>query len=129
MRRSLKILAVISLTAFAPLSATAQGVMPFNPGIRSGQVPDGYISVQSGISLSLPLKDDGNVDDQIKSAQKTLYGLASGSCASALETIADDCNISFLSTNVDMNQDVRSAKIMVRSQITMIMKLKAATAK
>jgi hypothetical protein len=119
----------MTLTAFAPLSATAQSMVQYNAGGRSGQVSEGYISVQSGISLSLPLKDDGNIDDQIKSAQKTLYKLASGSCASALETIADDCQISFLSSNVDMNQDMRSTKIMVRGQITMMVKLKAAAGK
>ncbi|MBB5572114.1 MULTISPECIES: hypothetical protein [Rhizobium] len=90
------------------------------------QIPDGYISVQSGISLSIPIAD-GNDEKQQQDAIKSFYRIAASNCAVLLDTIADDCQITGLSSNTDAtNIDGRGQKLMVRGQITMAIKLKPA---
>ncbi|WFU10105.1 hypothetical protein QA646_04350 [Rhizobium sp. CB3090] len=90
------------------------------------QAPDGYISVQSGISFSIPITD-GNDEKQQQDAIKSFYRIAASNCAVLLDTIADDCQISGLSSNTDVtNIDGRGPKLMVRGQVTMAVKLKLA---
>ncbi|HEX8047911.1 hypothetical protein [Rhizobium sp.] len=91
------------------------------------QIPDGYISVQSGISLSVPVADGDNEARQ-QDALKSFYRIATSNCAALLNTIADDCQISSLSSNTDVtNIDGRGPKLTVRGQVGMTVKLKPAT--
>ncbi|NTG48950.1 hypothetical protein G6M04_16340 [Agrobacterium rhizogenes] len=95
------------------------------------QIPDGYISVQSGISLSVPVADGDNEARQ-QDALKSFYRIATSNCAVLLDTIADDCQINNLSSNTDVtNIDGRGPKLTVRGQVGMTVKLKpvAPTAK
>ncbi|MBB4570467.1 hypothetical protein [Rhizobium leucaenae] len=88
------------------------------------QIPDGYISVQSGISLSIPITD-GSDEKQQQDAIKSFYRIAASNCAVLLDTLADDCQINGLSSNTDVtNMDGRGQKLIVRGQVTMAVKLK-----
>ncbi|AVA21055.1 hypothetical protein ACXHXG_00730 [Rhizobium sp. LEGMi198b] len=114
-------LCMLLLGAAAPASSQSLSALPLrNPR----QVPDGYISVQSGISLSVPITD-GSDEKQQQDAIKSFYRIAASNCTVLLDTIADDCQINALSSNTDVtNMDGRGPKLTVRGQITMAVKLK-----
>jgi len=116
-------LCMLLLGAAAPAFSQSLSALPLrNPR----QVPDGYISVQSGISLSVPITD-GNDEKQQQDAIKSFYRIAASNCAVLLDTIADDCQINGLSSNTDVtNIDGRGPKLVVRGQVTMAVKLKPA---
>jgi hypothetical protein len=116
---------MIMLGAAAPAFSQSLSALPLrNPR----QIPDGYISVQSGISLSIPMTD-GDDEKQQQDAIKSFYRIAGSNCTALVETIADDCQISGLSSNTDvLNLDGRGPKLVVRGQVTMAVKLKAAPA-
>jgi hypothetical protein len=115
--------ALLLLSAAAPAFSQPLSALPLrNPH----QIPDGYISVQSGISLSIPITD-GNDEKQQQDAIKSFYRIAASNCTVLLDTIADDCQINGLSSNTDVtNIDGRGLKLMVRGQVTMAVKLKPA---
>jgi hypothetical protein len=115
--------ALLLLSAAAPAFSQSLSALPLrNPH----QIPDGYISVQSGISLSIPITD-GNDEKQQQDAIKSFYRIAASNCTVLLDTIADDCQINGLSSNTDVtNIDGRGLKLMVRGQVTMAVKLKPA---
>ncbi|MBB3288353.1 MULTISPECIES: hypothetical protein [unclassified Rhizobium] len=92
------------------------------------QPPEGYISVQSGISISYPVTDGDNEEQQEK-ALKSFYKIAASSCTTLLETIADACEISAMSSNSSVNNpDNRGTRLSVSGQVTMSVKLKPAAA-
>ena len=92
------------------------------------QLADGYISVQSGISISYTVPDGDNEEQQEK-ALKSFYKIAASSCATLLETIADACEISAMSSNTSINNlDGRGLRLSVSGQVTMSVKLKPSTA-
>ncbi|UWU29193.1 hypothetical protein N2600_04275 [Rhizobium sp. WSM1274] len=75
-----------------------------------------------------PLDQSVEVDEQIQRAQKTLYGIASTNCSVVVETIAEDCKITGMTNNVDIQRgNNRDASISVRGQIDMAIKLKTST--
>lgn len=115
--------AAATFLAFAASNAFGQVALPRNPII-----PEGYVTVQTSISLSLPFDQNAQVDEQIQSAQRALYNIASKNCSVALETIADDCKITGMTNNVDMQRgNNRDAFISVRGQVNMAIKLKPST--
>jgi len=92
------------------------------------QLADGYISVQSGISISYTVPDGDNEEQQEK-ALKSFYKIAASSCATLLDTIADACEISAMSSNTSINNlDGRGLRLSVSGQVTMSVKLKPSTA-
>lgn len=92
------------------------------------QLADGYISVQSGISISYTVPDGEN-DEQQEKALKSFYKIAASSCATLLDTIADACEISAMSSNTSINNpDGRGLRLSVSGQVTMSVKLKPSTA-
>lgn len=92
------------------------------------QPPEGYISVQSGLSISYPVAD-GDSEEQEEKALKSFYKIAASSCATLLDTIADACEISALSSNTSVNNpDNRGARLSINGQVTMSVKLKPPTA-
>ncbi|MFS8044949.1 hypothetical protein [Rhizobium sp. BR 314] len=115
------LLAATTLPAFAQ---NFQNLPLRNPR----QLPDGYISVQSGISLSYSVPDGDNEEQQEK-ALKSFYKIAASSCGTLLATIADACEISAMSSNTSVNNfDGRGLKLSVNGQVTMSVKLKPSTA-
>ncbi|MDL2399851.1 hypothetical protein PY649_13165 [Rhizobium mayense] len=117
--------ALLLLGAAAPTFSQSLSALPLrNPH----QLPEGYISVQSGISLSIPIAD-GNDEQQQRDAIKSFYRIAASNCTALLDTIADDCQLNGLSSNTDViNIDGRGPKLTVRGQVTMAVKLKAPAA-
>ncbi len=92
------------------------------------QQPDGYISVQSGISISYPVAD-GDSEEQQEKALKSFYKIAASSCATLLDTIAEACEISGMSSNSSVNNlDNRGTRLSISGQVTMSVKLKPSTA-
>ncbi|ENN85882.1 hypothetical protein RHSP_17675 [Rhizobium freirei PRF 81] len=114
------------LLAGSALPAFAQNLQNL-PLRNPRQVPEGYISVQSGISIfySVP---EGDSEEQQEKALKSFYKIAASSCATLLDTIADACEISAMSSNTAVNSfDGRGPKLSVSGQVTMSVKLKPAT--
>ncbi|TBY61835.1 hypothetical protein E0H46_28695 [Rhizobium leguminosarum bv. viciae] len=115
--------AAVTFLAFATSAALGETALP-----RNGTIPDGYVAVQSSISLSLPVDQSVEVDEQVQRAQKTLYGIASTNCSVVVETIAEDCKITGMTNNVDIQRgNSRDASISVRGQIDMAIKLRTST--
>lgn len=115
------------LLAGLALPALAQNLQ--NLPLRTPrQLADGYISVQSGISISYTVPDGDNEEQQEK-ALKSFYKIAASSCATLLDTIADACEISAMSSNTSINNlDGRGLRLSVSGQVTMSVKLKPSTA-
>ncbi|WP_411196133.1 hypothetical protein [Rhizobium sp.] len=112
--------------AAAALTLAASGAFGQTVLPRNGLIPEGYVTVQSSISLSLPFDQSAPVDEQVQKAQKALYDIASRSCSVVVETIAEDCKITGLTNNVDMQRgNNRDGFLSVRGQINMAIKLKA----
>ncbi|MBB4477494.1 hypothetical protein [Rhizobium etli] len=112
--------AAVTVFTFAVTGAFAQTALP-----RNGAIPEGYIAVQSSISLSLPFDQSAQIDEQVQKAQKALYDIASRNCSVVVETIAEDCKIIGITNNVDMQRgNNRDGFISVRGQISMVIKVK-----
>lgn len=69
--------AAVTVFTFAVTGAFAQTALP-----RNGAIPEGYITVQSSIALSLPFDQSAVIDEQVQKAQKALYNIASRNCSS-----------------------------------------------
>ncbi|MGG6895456.1 MULTISPECIES: hypothetical protein [Rhizobium] len=114
------------LLAGSALPALAQNLQNL-PLRNPRQSPEGYISVQSGISISYSVPE-GDSEEQQEKALKSFYKIAASSCATLLDTIADACEISAMSSNTSVNNfDGRGPKLSVNGQVTMSVKLKPAT--
>jgi hypothetical protein len=122
MRRSLKSIILAALLFASALPAWSQSThMPPNLPQRA----EGYINLQSSISVGLPYNDGAPVESQIETAQRMIYSLAAKQCELVLSTIASDCKISNLSNNLNSQRLQRdNAQITVTAQITMTVKLK-----
>ncbi|NLS20908.1 hypothetical protein HGP16_30860 [Rhizobium sp. P40RR-XXII] len=120
--------AVLGMALFATtLPALAQNFQNL-PLRNPRQQPEGYISVQSGRSISYPVAD-GDSEEQQEKALKSFYKFAASSCATLLDTIADACEISAMSSNSSVNNlDNRGARLSINGQVTMSVKLKPAAA-
>ncbi|ATU91403.1 hypothetical protein [Phyllobacterium zundukense] len=98
----------------------------FSQNFRNGQVPEGYVSVQSSFSIVVPLDDPANYEKQQAMAVKSFYQLVASNCPMLLETIADACQITGMNSNSNMNtRDQRGTQLMVQGQVTMAVKLKS----
>ncbi len=127
MTRFLILAALGAAFAAAALPALAQN-FPNLPLRNPHQPSEGYISVQSGISLSFPVTDSDSEAQQEK-ALKSFYKIAVSGCATLLDTIADTCEISAMSSNTAVNNfDSRGSRLSVNGQVTMSVKLKPSTA-
>ncbi|MBX5093318.1 hypothetical protein [Rhizobium lentis] len=119
-------IAIRFCAAAAVLTFAASGAFGQTTPARPGPVPEGYVTVQSSISLSLPFDQNAPVDEQVQKAQKALYDIASRNCSVVVETIADDCKVTGVTNNVDMQRgNNRDGFISVRGQISIAIKLKA----
>jgi hypothetical protein len=124
--RSLISIAFLAGTAL-PALAQDQFVRPLRPG------EDGSARIQSSISMTLPVKDDEDAGAQQQIALRSFYKAAAGSCAMVIETVADTCEITGMTTNVngrDRNLGgYGGSQVTVTGQITMKVKFKASLSK
>lgn len=115
------------LLAASTVPALAQNLQNL-PLRNPRQLPEGYISVQSGISISYSVPEGDNEEQQEK-ALKSFYKIAASGCSTLLDTIADACEISAISSNTSINNfDGRGPKLSVSGQVTMSVKLKPSNA-
>ncbi|PDQ19224.1 hypothetical protein CN311_20630 [Mesorhizobium sanjuanii] len=83
--------------------------------------------------MTLPVKDDEDMAVQQQAGIRSFYKIASGSCAMVLEAIADSCEITSVTTNVNArdrhNNGGAGSQITVTGQIGMKVKFKASLGK
>jgi len=83
--------------------------------------------------MTLPVKDDEDAGTQQQVALRSFYKAAAGSCAMVIETVADTCEITGMTTNVngrDRNLGgYGGSQVTVTGQITMKVKFKASLMK
>ncbi|MBW9118414.1 hypothetical protein JNB88_32985 [Rhizobium cauense] len=118
------------LLAFAALPALSQELPTRVPNFYAGQRVPGMVNVQATMSLSVPVDADKETAEQINAAQKGFYLMAGGQCDLILQTLAESCQITNLTSNADLNRyprgDVQRNDIIVRGTVTMAVKLKDA---
>ena len=93
---------------------------------------DGLARVQSSIAIGIPVKDDEDVAVQQQAGLRSFYKVAASSCAMVIETIADTCEVTSVTTNVNANRNmggIGGSQIMVTGQIAMKVKFKASIGK
>ncbi|UVK36349.1 hypothetical protein LHFGNBLO_003260 [Mesorhizobium sp. AR10] len=91
---------------------------------------DGTVRIQSSLSISVPVKEGDDMAIQQETALRSFYKLVAGSCAMVIETIADSCEITNVTTNVNSkDRGVNGPQIGVTGQITMKVKFKASLSK
>ncbi|MFT4180871.1 MAG: hypothetical protein QM636_03010 [Rhizobium sp.] len=118
-------LCLLLLGAAEPVLAQSLTALPLrNPR----QLPEGYISVQSGISISFPLPDGDNQKQQ-EDALKTFYRIAASNCTVLLDTVAEACEITSMSSNTNANNlDSRGTRLTIGGQVIMSVKLRPTAA-
>jgi hypothetical protein len=96
--------------------------------LRPGE--DGLARVQSSLVMSIPVKDEEDVAAQQEAGLRSFYKVAASSCAMVLETIADSCEVTSVTTNVNArDRGVGGPQITVNGQIAMKVKFKASLGK
>jgi hypothetical protein len=123
----LKLLIVVAFLAGAafPAQAQEQYVRPLRAGEES--------RIQSSLSLTLPVKDEADAAAQQQVALRSFYKVAAGSCAMVVETVAETCEITSMTTNVNARDrnagGYGGSQITLTGQITMKVKFKAGLSK
>ncbi|KQV66250.1 hypothetical protein [Rhizobium sp. Root1220] len=116
-----------ALAAFPALSQDAPNRMP---NFYAGQRMPGMVNVQATMSLAVPVEADKDTAEQINAAQKGFYLMAGGQCELILQTLAESCQITNLTSNADLNRyprgDGARNDIIVRGTVSMAVKLKDA---
>lgn len=119
--------AAIVVAAASPALSQDQYVRPLRPG------EDGSARIQSSISMTFPVKDDDDAAAQQQVALRSFYKVAAGSCAMVLETVADTCEITGMTTNLNARDrnvgGYGGSQLTVSGQITMKVKFKASLGK
>lgn len=81
--------------------------------------------VQSNFVIIVPV-EDGDTIKQQEEALRSFYKLASNSCAMVIETIAETCDVTNVTTNVNArDRGTNGSQLTVNGQITMQVKFKA----
>ena len=89
---------------------------------------DGLAKVQSSLTMSIPVKDGEDIAAQQEAGLRAFYKVAASSCAMVLEIIADSCEVTSVTTNVnarDRSMGTAGSQITVTGQIAMKVKFKA----
>jgi len=119
--------------ATALLVGAATPVFAQDQFVRPPRGDDGSARIQSSFSMTLPIKDDEDAGAQQQAALRSFYKVAAGSCAMVIETVADTCEITGMTTNVNGRtrnlEGYGGSQITVTGQITMKVKFKASLSK
>lgn len=123
MRKSL----VLAFAVFFPASAypaLSQSNLPW-PNLAKAE---GRISVNSQLSVSLPVAANDEVDKQQAQALRLFYQVVSASCPLLKETFAELCEVTGVSTNVVIgdpgNRGNRGNQVTINGTIQMMVKPK-----
>jgi hypothetical protein len=77
-------------------------------------------SVQSSISTTVPLADNTDSIAEQENVLRSFYKMAEGSCVVVLETVADSCEISRITTNTRVDDsNSRGSRLTLSGQISM----------
>jgi hypothetical protein len=98
MFRSLTITAAMACTAIFP--AFAQDYMANRQIVRPGHAS----TVQSTFNSTRALDETSDVTAQQIEALRNFYKMAAGSCADVLATVADQCEISRITTSTNITE-------------------------
>ncbi|MBZ9698275.1 hypothetical protein [Mesorhizobium sp. CO1-1-9] len=94
---------------------------------------DGLAKVQSSLTMTLPVKDEEDVATQQQAALRSFYKVAAASCAMVLDTVADTCEVTSVTTNVNARDrsmgGAAGSQMTVTGQIAMKVKFKASIGK
>ena len=123
----LKATIIIALLCGTVAPAFSQTVDENGRVRRAGD--DGLAKVQSSLTMSIPVKDGEDIAVQQETGLRSFYKVAAGSCAMVLETIADSCEVTSVTTNVNARDrslgGAAGSQITVTGQIAMKVKFKA----
>ncbi|MBZ9797976.1 hypothetical protein [Mesorhizobium sp. ES1-4] len=127
----LKAIIVIALLFGTAAPAFSQYVDENGRFRRAGD--DGLAKVQSSLTMTLPVKDEEDVATQQQAALRSFYKVAAGSCAMVLDTVADTCEVTSVTTNVNARDrgmgGAAGSQMTVTGQIAMKVKFKASIGK
>lgn len=101
----------------------AQQLPDRNGNVFGNKRPPGSITIQSTVSMSIPVEGAGDANAQIASGQKAFYELAAGQCGLILGVLADECQIATINSNADLSRNGR-AEVIVRGTVSMAVTLK-----
>lgn len=91
--------------------------------LRGGRAPDGYIALSSNITISLPFDKSQDIETQQKAAVESVYRMIKNSCALVIEAFAESCEITGVSSSVNMsNRNDRDMSVTVSGQVQMVAK-------
>ncbi len=122
MKSSARVLTcAFALAAFPALSQEVPNRA--SPNFYGGQRVPGTVNVQTTVSLSVPVESGQEAGEQIKAAQRGFYLMAGGQCDLILQTLAESCQITNLTSSADLNRGSRN-DIIVRGTVSMAVKLK-----
>lgn len=95
---------------------------------RAGRAPDGYIALSSNITISLPFDKSKDIETQQQAAVESVYRMIRNSCALVVEAFAESCEITGVSSSVNMsNRNDRDMSVTVSGQVQMVAKPRVAT--
>lgn len=120
------IIVALVFGTIAPAFSQVLDGRPLHPG------EDGFARVQSSITIGIPVKDDEDIAAQQQAGLRSFYKVAANSCAMVIETIADTCEVTSVTTNVNANRNmggIGGSQITVTGQIAMKVKFKASIGK
>jgi hypothetical protein len=129
----LKTVVIAALFCGTALPAFSQTFDETGRPLRLRAGDDGLAKVQSSVTMSIPVKDDEDIVVQQEAGLRSFYKVAAGSCAMVIETIADSCEVTSVTTNVNARDrsmgGVAGSQITVTGQIAMKVKFKASLGK
>jgi hypothetical protein len=115
MYRKLKVIAILAAAAGSSLPAFSQDYLP-EQRLRPGQES----SIQSSITIMVPLDETKGTEAQQEEALKSFYAIASRSCDVVLDTVAKACEISRITTNTRTDDTgMRVSRLTLTGQIVM----------
>ena len=115
MYRKLKVIAILAAAAGPSLPAFSQDYLP-EQRLRPGQES----SIQSSITIMVPLDETKGAEAQQEEALKSFYAIASRSCDVVLDTVAKACEISRITTNTRTDDTgMRVSRLTLTGQIVM----------
>jgi hypothetical protein len=129
----LKTVVIAALFCGTALPAFSQTFDETGRPLRLRAGDDGLAKVQSSVTMSIPVKDDEDIAVQQEAGLRSFYKVAAGSCAMVIETIADSCEVTSVTTTVNARDrsmgGVAGSQITVTGQIAMKVKFKASLGK
>ncbi|MGO4841721.1 hypothetical protein AB4144_56615, partial [Rhizobiaceae sp. 2RAB30] len=111
---------IVVLVCFAALPAFSQETL--DQRVRQGRNP----TIQSSITMTLPLDTAKDPNAQQEEMLRSFYQMAARSCTFAIDTVADSCEISSISTNTRVDDsNPRGSRLSLTGQIMMTVKFKS----